>query len=90
MTDLSNSLAHAFATTRNERPIGCCRVYVVLANKADAKRVAAAAKKIGKIFQAKAHYGLKNALYIGYDNCSGRELAQGTDVMLALKNEEGD
>lgn len=84
MTDIANALADAFATRSHERPIGCCRVYVTV-DKANAKTVAAAAKKIGKIFETKAHYGMKNALYIGYDNCSGRELAQGAAVVSALK-----
>jgi hypothetical protein len=56
------------------RALGCCRVYITFA-KADAKAVAKAASDCGKKFQVKAHYNLSNALYVGYDNCSGREIA---------------
>ncbi len=81
---LAETILAAFRTAGQERAIGCCRVYVTV-EKQHAKTVAAAAKQIGKIFEAKAHYGMRNALYIGYDNCSGRELAQGAAVVSALK-----
>lgn len=81
-------LEDAFGATLDPaRAIGCCRVYVCLNAKTDRKvvtAVAAAAKKLGKIFQRKAYYGLGNALYIGYDACSGREVARGEAVAAAL------
>jgi len=92
-------LTEAFtAPVTPEQGIGACRVYVSLAEKEHAKGIAAAAKALGKIFQKKAYYGLTNALYIGYDNFSGRELARGTTVQRILteagircyRSEEGD
>lgn len=84
--DYYKVLSTAFDTkTYPERAIGCCRVYVVLMDKEHAKGMAAAAKRLGRIFQTKAHYNLTNALYIGYDNCSGHELAKATEVVRALK-----
>lgn len=68
-----------------ERGIGCCRVYVCIRDKEAAKLVAKAAKVRGKIYQKKAHYGLREALYVGYDNCDGRALATGTALVAALK-----
>jgi hypothetical protein len=81
-----------------ERPIGCGRVYVSITDDAFAKKVKAAAKKLGKDFQPKSYYGTKNALYIGYDNMDGRALARGTAVVAALnsagipcyRDEQGD
>lgn len=67
-----------------ERPLGIGRIYVVI-DKGHARGVAKAAKALGKIFQTKAHYGMKNALYIGYDNHDGRALARGTKVVEVLK-----
>lgn len=69
-----------------ERPIGCCRVYVVITDPDAAKAMPKIAKKGNYIFQKKAHYGMRNALYIGYDNCDGRSLARGTVVVNALKH----
>lgn len=64
---------------------GCGRVYVsVTGDRATINGVAAAAKKLGIIFQRKAHYGMRNALYVGYDNASGRLLAKGEAVAEAL------
>lgn len=77
------------STVTPVRASGCGRVYVCLSGfdmtsmtsrKVDAKivkAVAEAAKKVGMIFQRKAHYGMTNALYVGYDNATGRELAKG-------------
>ena len=67
-----------------ERPLGIGRIYVVV-DKAHARGIGAAAKKLGLIFQMKAHYGMKNALYVGYDNHDGRALARGTRVVEMLK-----
>jgi len=64
---------------------GCGRVYVcVSGDKATINAVAAAAKKLGLIFQRKAHYGLGNALYIGYDNADGRAIARGEAIAESL------
>jgi len=62
------------------RGIGCCRVYVVISDKAHVKGVAKAARAMNKVFQTKAHYGMSNALYIGYDNCDGLALARANAV----------
>lgn len=78
-------LLNAFvAPATPARPSGCGRVYVVLSDKTHAKGIAKAAKAMGKIFQAKAHYGMTNALYIGYDNADGYALGIGTSVAAYL------
>lgn len=59
-------------------PSGCARIYVCIYG-VDAKTmnlVAATCKKLGLIFQRKAHYGLRNAIYVGY-SMHGREYAKG-------------
>ena len=68
-----------------ERPQGCGRIYVAVPDKDAAKKVSAAAKKLGMDFQPRSYYGTRNALYIGYDNADGRTLARGTAVVAALK-----
>jgi hypothetical protein len=67
-----------------ERGVGCGRIYVVV-DKEHAKGISTAAKKLGKIFQRTAHYGMKNALYVGYDNCDGRALSRGTKIVETLR-----
>lgn len=69
------------------KKIGCCRVYVTF-DKADAKGVEKAAANLGKRFQKKAHYGLSNALYVGYDNCDGVAIARAEAIQaeFAAKN----
>ena len=82
---ITNALQHAFSIPVSpERGIGCCRVYVTV-SKGSASAVAKAAQAINKTFQRKAHYGMSNALYIGYDNCDGEALARGTAVVRALQ-----
>jgi len=79
-------LAEAFsAPVVRERGIGCGRIYVCVTDKDQAKQIGLAAKALGKIYQAKAHYGLRNAIYIGYDNCTGSELSRGTTVVNVLQ-----
>lgn len=68
-----------------ERGIGCGRIYVSISDKAHAKGIAKAAKKLNLIWQKKSHYGTSNALYIGYDNCDGMALARGTAVVETLR-----
>ena len=86
MTQLIQILSEAFLKpVTAERGIGCGRIYVAISDKEAAKEVAKAAKKLGKIWQKKSHYGTSNALYIGYDNCDGLALARGTAVVAALK-----
>ena|SRR5665213_1676002 len=78
-------LTTAFTTpVPAERGIGCGRVYVAV-DKEHAKGIKAAAKKLGKIFQGRSHYGASNTIYIGYDNCDGNALARGTFVVATLK-----
>lgn len=57
---------------------GCGRAYVCIGGK-DRKLINAVARAcaaLGLIFQRKAYYGLRNAIYIGYDNADGRALAK--------------
>ncbi len=64
---------------------GCGRVYVVVSgDRSTINAVAAAAKKLNVIFQRRAHYGMSNALYIGYDNADGKALAKGEAVAASL------
>lgn len=83
--DYAALLTEAFSKpVVRERGIGCGRIYVAITDDAAAKAIAKAAKKIGKIFDKRSHYGTRNALYIGYDNCDGMALARGTAVVAAL------
>jgi hypothetical protein len=68
------------------RASGCGRVYVSISSsdKALVNAVSAAAKAMGKIFQRKGYMGMRNVLYIGYDNASGRELAKGEAIAAYL------
>jgi len=85
MDVLASLLADAWAKpVAAERPIGCCRVYVLISSEEAAKDVAKAAKKLGKIYQKKAHYGLSRALYVGYDNMDGMAFARGKAIVGAL------
>lgn len=78
--------------------MGCARVYVAIADDDHAKGIAKAARKLGLDFQKRSYYGTRNALYIGYDNLDGRELARGSAVVAALtaagitcyRDEQGD
>jgi hypothetical protein len=68
-----------------ERPSGCGRVYVIIGDKQHAKLVAKACKIAGIPFYTKAYGTSGNAIYIGYDNASGRPLAQGTLMVEKLQ-----
>jgi hypothetical protein len=65
------------------RPYGCGRVYVCVLGR-HVPGIRAACKRAGVLFLADAYGTTGNAIYIGYDNCSGRELARGTAVAEAL------
>lgn len=69
-----------------ERPLGAARIFVAISDPAQAKAIAKAARKLGKVFQKKTCYGDSNAIYIGYDNFDGRDLARGTAVVQALQS----
>lgn len=82
-----------------KRASGCGRVYVCLSGSMNpetlvyekvkpevVKAVAKAAEATGMIFQRKAHYGFTNALYVGYDNATGRELALGEALAQKLSD----
>lgn len=85
-TDFHAILSDAFSKpVAAERGIGCGRIYVAITDDAAAKEIAKAAKRLGKIFDKRSHYGTRNALYIGYDNCDGMALARGTAIVSALK-----
>lgn len=77
--DYKATLARGLAATSQARPIGACRVYVTFSDE-HAKGVGAAAKALGKIFQKKAHYGFRNALYVGYDNFEGTVIARANAI----------
>jgi hypothetical protein len=65
---------------------GCGRAYVcVSGDKATVTAFAAAAKKLGLLFLRKAYGTSGNALYVGYDNGAGRELAKAEAVAASLK-----
>lgn len=84
--DVQKILADALSKpVAPERPMGACRVYVSILDADMAKLVSKAAKKLGKDFQKKSYYGDRNALYIGYDNFDGKDLARGSAVVAALK-----
>jgi hypothetical protein len=64
---------------------GCGRAYVVMTcEKEELKHVVAACKKIGLMFLTKAYGTSGNAIYIGYDNASGRTLAKSRAMAEAL------
>ena len=44
----------------------------------------AAAQKLNMAYQTKG-YQVKNALYVGYDNCTGKQLGQGSAITNNLK-----
>lgn len=68
---------------------GCGRAYVTVSGERDTiNAVAAASKKLGLIFQRNAYYGLRNAIYIGYDNADGRALGKAKAFAKVL-NERG-
>lgn len=67
-----------------ERISACGRIYVCIVDKAHGRGIARAAKKLGKIYQGRGHYGVTNALYVGYDNATGREFARGTAIVAVL------
>lgn len=99
MTDYVAILKEGFfAPVAAERSSGCGRVYVAITDPIHFKGIKAAAKYLGKIYQTKTHYGDRNAIYVGYDNATGVELARGTKLVEALKvagigayrNEHGD
>lgn len=80
--------AHQAPFTRKTGAFGGCgRVYVSVSgcDRATVTAIAAAAKKLGLIFQRKAHYGLRNAIYIGYDNADGNAIAKGEVFAESLK-----
>lgn len=86
--DVVNVLRTAFETpVKPARASGCGRAYVcVTADRPIVKLVAAACKTLGKLFNAKGHYGTgRNSIYIGYDNADGRALALAESVAEALK-----
>ncbi len=61
------------------RGYGCGRAYVVLSSRNDRKTinaVSAACKALGLMFLRKAYGAGSNAIYIGYDNATGAELAR--------------
>lgn len=90
-TDYRAILDEALAAARAaspERASGCGRVYVCIMDRKHANGVKRALKAtpmrplryIGNAYGAGG-----NALYVGYDNATGRELAHGTAVAAVLK-----
>ena len=83
-TLLSNALA-AGAAAPKERGLGCGRIYVSIVEKEDARGIAKAAKSLGHLFQKRGYAGATNVLYVGYDNCDGEALGQGTAIVKSLQ-----
>jgi hypothetical protein len=81
---LTEALAAGESAPR-ERAMGCGRIYVCIVEKEDAKGIAKAAKSLGRIFQKKGYAGATNVLYVGYDNCDGGALGQGTAIVNSLE-----
>lgn len=76
--------AHA-APAKAAQAFGCGRAYVcVSGDRATINAVAAACRKLGRIFQRRAYYGLRNAIYVGYDNATGRETGKAEGIAAAL------
>lgn len=84
--DYASILSAAFeASPPPARAYGCGRVYVAIADKAHRRGIAAACKKLGRMW-LKAAYGTSgNVIYIGYDNATGREVAKGEHIASVLK-----
>jgi len=67
-----------------QRVSGCGRVYIVPASKEAKSALRRACKATGKRWIPKA-YGIgADCMYFGYDNATGRELAQGEVFAAAL------
>jgi len=78
------SAISAASTVSPERGSGCGRIYVIPSSE-HKRGLKAAAKKLGVIWTDKT-YGIgASSLYVGYDNCTGKELAKGTAMVAALK-----
>ena len=69
-----------------QRAIGCCRVYVVISEKAARPLVKAACQISGAMYLKDAHGTSGNAIYVGYDNCRGDVLARGAVLVKALQD----
>ena len=63
---------------------GCGRVYVMI-DKAHRRGIAAAALALGVRYLKEAYGAGKGALYVGYDNANGVELARGAAMVEVLK-----
>lgn len=65
------AIASALSAPVTVKPVygGCARVYVTVCgvDKKTVNAIAAACKANHLIFQRKAYYGLRNAIYIGYE-----------------------
>lgn len=69
-----------------ERPTGCGRAYVIVGgDRATINAVAACCKTLGLMFLRKAYGTSGNAIYMGYDNATGRELAKAKAFAATLK-----
>jgi hypothetical protein len=68
------------------RTCGCGRAYVcVSADRATVNAVAAACRKLGKLFVRKNYGAGGNAIYCGYDNADGVAWARAEAVAASLK-----
>lgn len=79
METLPHILDGALAAMQGAKPMQgylcCARAYVCFIGVTPKIRATLKkwAKSRGKIYQTEAAYGMRNALYIGYDNASGIE-----------------
>jgi len=67
-----------------ERISGCGRVYVCI-RRPHTRGIRAACKRVGLRYLGAAYGTSGNAIYIGYDNATGKELARGTAIEKALR-----
>lgn len=96
--DIMAEALRAAADAKPEFRSGCGRVYVCIVDKAHVKGVEKAAMAAGRRFLRKGYAGMRNVLYVGYDNATGKELAMGTAMakvfeahgIKCYRDEQGD
>jgi hypothetical protein len=80
--------AVAAANAAAPKPVmgGCARIYVGVfgVDKKTINAVAAECKKANLIFQRKAYYNMRNAIYIGYEMSTGHAYGKGEAFAAAL------
>lgn len=98
MESLVNALTESSAVAATARAedfagmVACARCYVCLSGpgyraltKKERAAVDAWAKANGMRFQARGYYGLRDALYVGYDNADGDVIAKADAFAAAFR-----